>query len=204
MVDPIHAKFAVALGVDAIGVIFAPSARRVSLETARAIAMVVPPVVTLVAVMVDPSEEEIRVVRSVLPQAVFQFCGKESPALCRSAGGAYLKLFPVSSDDTMGAYDIASEWDEALPLFDTRSPLGGGSGQTFEWNRVATLASRRPIVVAGGLSAENVAECIHRIRPFAVDVRSGIETDERKDFRKMEAFVETVRKADATTHHAEE
>ncbi len=73
--------------------------------------------------------------------------------------------------------------------------MAGGTGRTFAWEYAVPLARARRVVVAGGLRPENVAECVERVRPFGVDVRSGIETEDRKDVQKMRAFVRAVREA---------
>ena len=81
-------------------------------------------------------------------------------------------------------------------LFDARHDgMAGGTGQTFAWDQVVAIAAKRRVVIAGGLCAENVGQCVERVHPFGVDVRSGIETDGRKDPQKMRAFVHAVREA---------
>ncbi|HEY4433885.1 MAG TPA: hypothetical protein VGM99_05740, partial [Candidatus Cybelea sp.] len=87
-------------------------------------------------------------------------------------------------------------YPEALVLFDARHDgMAGGTGHTFDWNQVVAIAAKRRVVIAGGLCAENVAQCVERAHPFGVDVRNGIETGGRKDPRKMRDFVRAVREA---------
>jgi phosphoribosylanthranilate isomerase len=196
-------ELCVALGVDAIGVIFAPeSPRCVSLATAEQIADAVPAFVERVAVFVDPTSAQVQQVQALgfLPQ----FSGDESAAMCeQDAVGAYIKVFHVAADATRGIdpVDFASTvepYRRATPMLDT-SVAGkhGGTGRAFDWELARSLAGSRRIIVSGGLTSANVGECIARLRPYAVDVRSGIETDGVKDHAKMRDFVRAVKEADA-------
>jgi phosphoribosylanthranilate isomerase len=101
------------------------------------------------------------------------------------------------AESSAGLLQRARELDGATPLFDTTGPLGGGTGHSFPWNLVREAAREQPVVVAGGLTCENVAACVRAARPYAVDVRSGVESERRKDARKLRAFVAAVREADA-------
>ncbi|MGH7708416.1 MAG: phosphoribosylanthranilate isomerase [Vulcanimicrobiaceae bacterium] len=200
MTSVVDAQLAVEAGVDAVGVILAPSPRRVSLELADAIARSLPPLVTLVAVVVDPPPAELGAIADSLPRAVVQFSGAEPAQIVRSVRQSIkvMHLAPTGEPDADPAVALAG-YAGALLMFDTHSPLGGGSGRSFEWGRVAALASQRPIAISGGLTPETVGTCVRTVRPFAVDVRSGVETDGRKDVQKMTAFVRAVREADAST-----
>ncbi len=188
------AALAIEAGADAIGVIFAPSPRRITVRDAQTIAAEIPPYVSVVGVFVDPSLDELIVATSAIPRMQVQFSGHESPELCRRAGVPYLKVFHV---------DPAGEWErdvdayDGVAMLDTASDVAGGSGRTFAWERARSLARRRATIVAGGLTPENVADCVRTVRPFAVDVRSGVERSGRKDPEKMRAFVRAVREADA-------
>jgi phosphoribosylanthranilate isomerase len=193
---------AVEAGADAIGLIFAPSPRRVSAEQAAAAAAAAPAQVTVVGVFVDPSEADLEQVFSLLPRMIPQFSGSESPGLCRYLGVPYLKVISVSNqgpgaDDGLRA-DL-ERFPEALPVFETASALRGGSGRAFDWSRVRALAALRPSVISGGLTSANVGDCVRLLRPYAVDVRSGVESGASKDPAKLRAFIQAVRSADAAT-----
>lgn len=192
-------ELARAAGADAYGMIFAPSARRISFETAREIARAEIGGITPVAVMVDPHADDVARVRELFPDALVQLSGTESPAFAASLGGTILKAVHVGDDDTPEELAAAcNRYAPALILCDTKVPGAyGGTGETFAWERVARLARWRPLMVAGGLTPENVGACVRLIRPFGVDVRSGVETDGRKDARKMMQFVRAVRESDA-------
>ncbi len=202
---PADARGAVACGVDAVGVIFAAASPRcVSLETARQIAAVVPAYVELVGVFVDPSIAELESARALgfIPQVN----GGASPlALACAAQGRYLHVFHLRPGDAgrLDADALVRE-DATAPtatwMFDTAvAGQAGGTGRSFDWNVVRTIAGARPVVIGGGLTATNVGPCVRAIRPFGVDVRSGIETDGVKDHAKMRAFVRAVKEADAQT-----
>lgn len=161
----------------------------------------IPPFVQKIAVVVDAPEHELALLRA--NDFTLQFSGGESPEVCEGAscGAPYLKVFHVKADARYESADLAAlaEYRNALWHFDSDvTGLAGGTGTPFAWRLVEPLARMRRIVVAGGLNSQNVGECIRLVRPFAVDVRSGIESDGRKDAGKMRAFVDAVREADAT------
>jgi len=190
---------AVEAGADALGMIFADSPRRISMERAREIAAAVPALFPLVAVFVDPYRASVEAALGL--GAVPQFCGDESPEDCeRAAPGAYIKVFHM--DPKVGnASEIAertTSYPRATPLFDTRVPgRRGGTGLSFDWELVRDIAQQRPAIVSGGLTPENVGACVRAIRPYAVDVRSGVEVEGSKDYERMRAFVAAVREASA-------
>ena len=195
-----EAEAAIEAGADAIGMIFAHSSRRIEWEAVCEIAKRLPPLVTPVGVFADPKRAEIEAARDLMPQLVVQLHGNESGTFVSELGGEIVKVIHVSpTDGTQRLAHRCEEFTEALVMFDTARQdghAGGGTGIAFAWEHVAPIARLRPIVVAGGLTPENVGECVRAVRPFAVDARSGIETNGKKDRVKMEAFIQAVREAD--------
>ncbi len=192
---------AIETGADAIGMIFAPSPRRIAESAARYIAEKLPPFITPVGVFVNPTRDDLMRAREIFPDLVLQFSGDEAPSFLSSVDGKVMKALHVdpAAADADALARAANAYPRAIAMFDTSvAGLAGGTGVAFPWKAVAAIARNRPIVVAGGLTPENVAECIRAVRPFGVDVRSGIESDGRKDEKKMRAFVRAVRDADAT------
>jgi phosphoribosylanthranilate isomerase len=188
---------AIAAGADAVGFIFAESPRRLTPELAAPLIARVPPFVQTTAVFVDPDPELYAAVAAVMPRMLPQFCGTESAAACRAlANGPYLKVFHVN--DVTTSSDLLAqlaEHTDALPLFDTKiAGRGGGSGIAFDWSLIENRTGR--FAVAGGLNPDSVGECIRRLRPYAVDSRSGVEHEGRKDAARLQAFFAEVRKAD--------
>jgi phosphoribosylanthranilate isomerase len=192
-------------GADAIGLVFWPGTPRVVQHLqAQAIARAMPPFVSIVGLFVDPTADDVRAALDAVPIDVLQFHGHEPPELCRAFGRPYLKAIAV--DSTADLLECVSPYDDAAGLlFDAPPSQGvpGGTGRTFDWSRLpATLP--RPLVLSGGLNAANVAEAVRLVRPWAVDVSSGVEAsgpDGRplagiKDAAKIAAFVEEVRHAD--------
>ncbi|HYL26443.1 MAG TPA: phosphoribosylanthranilate isomerase [Candidatus Nitrosotalea sp.] len=181
-------------GADAFGMIFAPSPRRISMEAASEIArhaLTIEPV----AVFVNPDDALVEEVRALFPAARLQFSGDEPPDFVSRFGERAIKAIHVDPHATLVA-ERAGRFPEATLLLDSRQDgLAGGTGTSFPWEHAIPLARERRIVVAGGLNPENVAECVVRVRPYGVDVRSGIESDDRKDLEKMVAFVRAVRDA---------
>ncbi len=195
-------RLAVAAGADALGFIFAASPRRLTLEQIPALARAVPPLVTRVAVVTEHESGLVPALRAL--GFTVQFSGNEPPELCERLldGVPYVKAFHVvpGRASAAGAFTAFEAYRGALWMFDTfAGAQGGGAGVPFDWQIVAPAARERPIVVAGGLSPENVGACVRAVRPFAVDVRSGVERDGKKDMDRMRAFVRAVREADAET-----
>jgi phosphoribosylanthranilate isomerase len=192
---------AVDAGADAVGVILAErSERRVSLERFRDIAQSVPALTTLVAVFVDPPESLVD--EALKAGAVPQFHGNEPADACEAfAAGPYLKAFHVELQREYHPDEFARfarPFDHATWMFDTAGSDGrsGGRGQQFPWGIARQLAGGRRFVVSGGLTPENVGDCVREVRPYAVDVRSGVETNGMKDPEKLRAFVRAVRAAE--------
>lgn len=198
-----EAALAVEAGADAVGVILAEeSERRVGIERFREIAASVPALVTLVAVFVDPPAPLVD--EALKAGAIPQFHGYEPADACEAfAAGPYLKAYHVRDDRpwTREHFEsFARPFEHATWLFDAAGATGrsGGTGRTFAWETARQLAGDRRFVVSGGLTPENVADCVRAVRPFAVDVRSGVETNGVKDAAKVRAFVEAVRQAEGT------
>jgi phosphoribosylanthranilate isomerase len=195
-------------GCDAIGLVFWPGTPRVvGAGRAREIEAALPPFVSLVGLFVDPEPGHVRATLAAVPLDFLQFHGQEPPELCRAFGRPYLKAIPVAAGaDTAGLLESAGRYrDAAGLLFDAAPAAGmpGGTGRTFDWGVLPTGLAR-PVVLSGGLTAANVAEAVRRVRPWAVDVSSGVEADGAdgrpqkgiKDPARIAAFIEEVRHAD--------
>ena len=181
--------------------IFAPSPRRIAESAARDIAKQLPPFITPVGVFVNPSYDDIARARAIFPDLVIQLSGTESPSFVSSLEGKVIKAVHVlpEGESEEALTNRAEQHPRAIVLFDTKiAGMAGGTGETFAWRTIAPIARRRPVMIGGGLNAENVSACVRTIRPFGVDVRSGIETDGRKDPAKMRAFVQAVKDTDGS------
>jgi len=187
---------AVALGVDAIGLILVPGSKReLKLEQAAALSRSVPPMVTLVCLVADAGEDLVRAILSRMRVDLLQFHGKETDQQCNIYGRPFVKAVAMGDDNVAVQLEA---WPSAagLVLDGHRSGELGGQGQRFDWSRQLHRGSQ-PIVLAGGLSEHNVAEAIAAMRPYAVDVSSGIESAPRiKDGQRMQAFISEVQRAD--------
>lgn len=177
-------------GADAIGLVFyEKSARCIDVARAQAITRALPPFLTVVGLFVDAGDDEVRQVLEAVRLQVLQFHGAETPMQCRRFGVPYIKAVRMHEQaDVPGAADI---YDDALALLlDTHvGSAPGGTGRTFDWSRVPSGLGK-PIILAGGLMPENVADAVARVRPYAVDVSSGVEqTPGIKDSAKMHAFI---------------
>lgn len=184
---------AAAAGADAIGLVFAESSRRVSPAQAQAIVRALPPFIKVVGLFVDAGEAEVKEVLRQVPLDLLQFHGRESPEFCRAAGRPYIKAIAmqVGKDVTVEA----ARYPEAAGLlFDAYHPaLAGGSGETFDWERVPRDL-RQPVILAGGLTPENVAAAVRAVRPYAVDVSSGVEVSKGiKSAEKIAAFIRNTK-----------
>lgn len=187
-------------GADAVGLIFAPSPRRVDERSAREIARSLPPSLMPVGVFVDPGYDDLVRAQEIFPELVCQLHGEETPEFIAAVRAKIIKALHVHPDatDASELERAAASHADSLILFDTKSERArGGTGTAFPWSLIAPLARTRDVIVSGGLTPENVAACIREVRPFGVDVRSGVEMRERKDPQLMREFVRAVREADA-------
>lgn len=186
-------------GVHAIGLNFHdPSPRRVTPGTARELCAVLPPFVMTVGLFVDASAELIESVLAQVPLHMLQFHGDEPEADCARWGRPWLKALRMRPGIDVDS--AAACWPGAagLLLDSYRPGVPGGTGATFDWSRVPA-ARPRPLVLAGGLDADNVGAAIRAVRPDAVDVSGGVERSKGiKDAAMMRAFVAAVRQADAS------
>lgn len=178
--------------------IFAPSPRRIAWSDARAIAEQIDAAILPVGVFVNPSYEDVAQARALFPELVVQLSGEEPPDFAREIGGNVIKAIHVDTAATSDELEArCNRYAGALVLFDTKlAGAYGGTGERFDWSKIARIARTRDVVVAGGLDPENVGACVRDVRPAWVDVRSGIETAGRKDEEKMIRFVAAVREND--------
>jgi phosphoribosylanthranilate isomerase len=201
---PGDARLAAELGVDAVGVIFAArSRRRVDLATVTAVREALPPLVALVALFMDNSEQEVRQAIRLARPTLLQFHGSEDDAFCRRFGLPYLKGVGLAGAP-MTAQALYARWPHAAGfVLDGHAPgEPGGSGQRLDAASVPADLDR-PWLLAGGLTADTVATAIHALRPWGVDVAGGIEVAPGiKDGDKMRRFVAAVRAADVQAHAA--
>ncbi len=189
--DIATALAAAEMGADAIGLVFAPSRRQVNVEAARAIADAAPPFLTKVGVFVDEDPARVDAIAAACGLDVVQLHGHESPQVCAASRRPVVKAIRVadaSSLEQIGAYRVAAF------LLDSDVPgVAGGSGRSFDWTLAASAARSARIILAGGLTPENVQDALNCVRPFGVDVSSGVETGGRKDPEKMRTFIGRVR-----------
>jgi phosphoribosylanthranilate isomerase len=181
-------------GADAIGLVFvAGSPRHVSLERAREIAHALPPFVATVALFVNPTVDEVEAVLNRVRPDFLQFHGEETPDFCRGFGVPWLKAFRVRPGVDL-LQSAAPHGDARGWLLDAWSAAAhGGTGERFDWNLIPPDLPR-PVVLAGGLTPANVAEAVRRVRPWAVDVSSGVEAEKGiKDAALIAAFIKEAR-----------
>ena len=186
---------AASAGADAIGLVFyPPSPRFLSIERAREIRDALPPFVQTVALFVNADAAQVAQVIGRVHPAMLQFHGDESPEFCVQFGLPYVKACRmkqgVSALEYLRPFSQAAAW-----LFDSHVPEYGGVGESFDWSLIPE--TEKPVILSGGLSSTNVAEAIRRVRPWGVDVSSGVESAKGiKDAAKIAAFMREVRNAD--------
>ena len=191
------AVYAAQSGVDAIGLVFyPPSPRNVDIGQAIKIVNALPAFVSVVALFVDAPETRIREVLNNVPIDCLQFHGDEPANECRQYDKRYLKAIRMQPDINISR--LAEDYHDAagllLDAYD--SGIKGGTGSPFNWDLVPKK-SILPIVLAGGLDINNVKQAIHQVRPYAVDVSSGVEADKGiKDNVKMATFIREVNETD--------
>jgi len=189
------AEAAVSAGANALGFVFWPgSPRYIDPFRARAVASALPPFVTPVGVFVDQPAEYVNGVASLARLGAVQLHGEEAPDYARTMNRPVIKAVAVHGD-AAAVLDGFELWPErVLVLLDVHDPVRrGGTGRTIDWTAAAAAARRRRVVLAGGLTAENVGEAIARVRPFGIDVSSGVEKAPGiKDHGRLKALFEAV------------
>lgn len=194
---PEDARAAVDLGADALGLVFyAPSPRCVSVEQAWEIARAVPPFVTLVGLFVNETKLTVRRVLEAVPIQLLQFHGDEEESFCRSFHAPYIKAARVRPGLDLVKYAESYPTAQGL-LLDAYVEGYGGAGKTFDWTMIPPHLPL-PVILSGGLDAGNVAEAVRTVRPWAVDVSSGVEAAKGiKDAAKIAAFIAGVKDGQA-------
>ncbi|MGH8632321.1 MAG: phosphoribosylanthranilate isomerase [Burkholderiales bacterium] len=193
--QPQDAMAAAGGGADAIGLVFyPPSPRFLSVERAREIRDALPPFVQTVALFVNADAAQVAQVIGRVHPALLQFHGDESPQFCAQFGLPYVKACRVKAGvdalEYLRPFSGAAAW-----LFDSHVPEYGGIGESFDWSLVPV--TDKAVILSGGLSQANVAAAIRRLRPWGVDVSSGVESAKGlKDAAKIAAFIAEVRNAD--------
>jgi phosphoribosylanthranilate isomerase len=196
--EPEHARVAVEAGADAIGLVFfRESPRFVTVARAKKIASTLPPYVTPVGLFVNAKATEIRAILKAVPLGLLQFQGDEEPAFCSKFGVPYVRAVRMEEGVDLVEYRHRFSGAKAL-MVDAHVPgQRGGTGQVFDW---AQLPSKHPapLILSGGLTAGNVGRAIREVRPWAVDVSSGVESSRGvKDPAKIIEFIRSVRREDA-------
>ncbi|WP_172370325.1 phosphoribosylanthranilate isomerase [Sporosarcina jiandibaonis] len=187
-----HVNAAVDAGADAIGFVFAPSSRRVTVEQAQELAREIPDNVLKIGVFVNETQEEITRIFKAVPLDYVQFHGDEDADFIRKMQLPSIKALSVKSTDNVKE---ASEYETNYYLFDAPGTVyKGGSGVTFDWEllKAAEIPAEK-IILAGGLNIGNVKEAVQRVRPFMVDVSSGVERGKRKDKGLIQEFIQAVK-----------
>ncbi|WP_456020933.1 phosphoribosylanthranilate isomerase [Pseudomonas protegens] len=187
---------AVEAGADAIGFVFyAKSPRAVSVQQARAIIQALPPFVTTVGLFVNASRCELGEILDAVPLDLLQFHGDEAVEDCEGWHRPYIKALRVKAGDDIAAAVDAYPSASGVLLDTYVEGVPGGTGEAFDWSLIPQSLSK-PLILAGGLTPENVADAVARVKPYAVDVSGGVEASKGiKDHAKVRAFIDAVRKA---------
>lgn len=190
---PQDGKNAAEAGADAIGLVFYPkSPRVVSIAQAQAIVRELPVFTIIVGLFVNATTEEINQILAQVPLDRLQFHGEESPTACEQFGKPYIKAFRMRPE--LEIAELAHRYASASALLvDSYVPgIKGGTGVVFDWERLPKILSK-PLILAGGLTPENVGQAIRTVKPYAVDVSGGVESTKGiKDSQKINAFMQEI------------
>jgi Phosphoribosylanthranilate isomerase len=181
------AMWAASAGAWAVGLVFSPSRRQVTIDEAARIVRAVPASIHKVGVFVDFSLATVKEVVAATGIDMLQFHGQESPEYCEEFDLPVIKSFQVRDENSLAEVE---KYKVFACLFDTWvSGSAGGSGKTFDWRSLKSLPDNLRIILAGGLTPYNVSSAIRQTRPFAVDVSSGVEINGHKDPKLMRDFI---------------
>ena len=191
---------AAVLGVDAIGLVFyANSPRNVDIETASAVCAALPGFVTVVGLFLNPDAARVNTVLAGVPLDLIQFHGTEPADFCRGFNRPYIKALGMA--DPVDLVTKAAPYQDARGLLLDSHAMGeaGGTGQVFDWDTIPPDFRRR-IILAGGLNPDNIAAAIQQLRPYAVDLSSGVESSPGiKDVTRMRRLMNEVKRVDCET-----
>jgi phosphoribosylanthranilate isomerase len=189
------ADFAAESGVDAIGLVFyPPSPRALTIAQAQEVVAGIAPFVTVVGLFVNPDKELVSQCLDALPIDIIQFHGDESPAFCEQFARPYIKAIRMKPGTDLKQVTEAHRAARGFLLDAYQPGVPGGTGKTFDWSLIADID--RPVILAGGLNAGNVQQAIQQVRPFAVDVSGGVESEKGiKSHDKISAFMREVANA---------
>ncbi|MCY1278491.1 N-(5'-phosphoribosyl)anthranilate isomerase [compost metagenome] len=190
------ALVAVESGADAVGLVFyAQSPRAVSVQQARTIIAALPPFVTTVGLFVNASRCELGEILDAVPLDLLQFHGDETADACEGYHRPYIKALRVQAGDDIAAQAACYPKAAGILLDTYVAGVPGGTGESFDWALIPHDLNR-PLILAGGLTPENVGAAIEQVRPYAVDVSGGVEASKGiKDAAKVRAFLHEVRQA---------
>lgn len=194
LMEPEHVEAAVEAGADAVGFVFAPSRRRVAIAQAKELARLVPEHVMKIGVFVNAEQGELEQAFREVPLDFIQYHGGESSEFIEKVGLPSIKVLSVrGGDDVMEVHDDNTEY----VLFDTPgTEFRGGSGKVFDWSLLKDVPRER-MILAGGLNAQNVKEAVRQVRPFMVDVSSGVEIEHKKDETLIREFIQAVKEEES-------
>ena len=187
-----HVEVAVQAGADAIGFVFAPSKRKITIDKARELAKGIPPEVWKIGVFVNATKEELITAFQEVPLDFIQYHGQETPEFVRTNNVPSIKALSVHNEADVIQ---AKQYDTDFYLFDAPgTDYQGGSGEVFDWKLMeGNDIPTEKIILAGGLNPNNVKVAIEQIKPFMVDVSSGVERNGSKDIKLIQAFIRAVK-----------
>lgn len=194
---PEDAVKAASLGVDAIGLVFyEKSPRNVSLQQAKQICEALPGFVTVVSLFMNPEEKQVNEVIEACPVDLIQFHGKESAEFCELFKRPYIKALGMADENSLSESAKLYAGAKVLLLDSHAKGAAGGTGETFNWETIPE-EYRHSIMLAGGLKPANIAEAIRTVRPYAVDLSSGVESRAGiKDAELMTQLMNEVKRTD--------